>query len=157
MPLACPGCFRQPTFRVGCRKQSLGKIKAMSLQQTVLRGIVRQAYERGVSHDDDFEGSMDSNPDRTDFNVEVIDGPGELFFEWLDEIGGSDIVSYGEGAGYSAIGLSPWAIEDGELIELSFDQFINARIDRMAEWAHHKVHYECNQALKQLGIVQSKP
>ncbi|MFU5275107.1 hypothetical protein ACM7YY_10285 [Pseudomonas aeruginosa] len=122
-------------------------------RQTVLRGIVKQAVDRGVSYDEDYRGHMDSNPDRTDFQIDVIDGPADLFFEWLDEIGGCNIVRYGDGAGFSEIGPSQWTIQEGALIELSFDQFLNARIERLASYARNKIHCECHQALMMLSLT----
>lgn len=122
--------------------------------QTTLRGIVRTVVDRGVSHDDDHRGHMDSNPDRTDFKIDVIDGPADLFFDWFDEIGGCNVIRYGSTNGFSEIGPSQWSIHDGALIELSFDQFFDARIERLAAHAHNQIHFECHQALMRTLIQQ---
>ncbi len=122
--------------------------------QTTLRGIVRQAVDRGVSHDEDYRGHMDSNPDRIDFKIDVIDGPADLFFDWFDEIGGCNVIRYGNGAGFSEIGPSQWNIQEGALIELSFDQFLNARIERRVAHARNQIRCECHKALMRIGIHQ---
>ncbi|WP_121498141.1 hypothetical protein [Pseudomonas aeruginosa] len=131
------------------------QIKNGLYRQTVLRGIVKQVVDRGVSYDEDYQGHMDSNPDRTDFQIDVIEGPADLFIEWFDVISGCHIVRYGAGAGFSEIGASQWTIQEGALIELSFDQFFEASIGRHASYARNKIHYDCHKALKSLSQTWS--
>lgn len=115
---------------------------------SVVRGIVHNA--KRVGYTEDGEGGMDSNPDRDDFTVIVIAGSEETFREWFLEVGGCDIVGYSNSMEFSEIGPSKWKIQDGTLIEISFAEFLEARLDFLKKSAIQNVYYMAFQAMQRI-------
>ncbi|KZN20414.1 MULTISPECIES: hypothetical protein [Pseudomonas] len=115
---------------------------------TVVRGIVHDAKRVGYS--EDGEGGFDSNPDRDDFTVIVIAGSEETFSEWFLEVGGCNIVGYSDPMQFSEIGPSQWKIQDGTVIEISFAEFLAARLDFMKNAALQNVNRMAFLALQRI-------
>jgi hypothetical protein len=115
---------------------------------TVVRGVVHGTKRVGYS--EDGEGGFDSNPDRDDFTVIVIAGSEETFREWFLEVGGCNIVGYSNPMGFSEIGPSQWKIQDGTVIEISFAEFLAARLDFLKEVALQNVNRMAFQALQRI-------
>lgn len=115
---------------------------------TAVRGIVHNTTRVGYS--EDGEGGFDSNPDRDDFTVIVIAGSEETFREWFLEVGGCNIISYGDSMKFSEIGPSQWKIQDGTEIEISFAEFLAARLDFMKRAALQNVNRMAFQAMQRI-------
>lgn len=118
---------------------------------TVLRGLVVCPEEVGVSHD--LCGDMDGNPDRTNFTIKVLNGPDEVFCEWLLTLDECSIVRYGDTMRFAQIGAAPWPIYEGAVIELGFDQYFNARIDFLERFAKGEVNTACFWAQKRIEAI----
>lgn len=115
---------------------------------SVVRGIVDRVQR--VGYTEDGEGGMDSNPDRDEFTVTVVAGSEETFREWLLEVADCNIIAYGDSMKFCEIGPSPWKIQDGTLIEISFAEFLEARLDFLKRSAIQNVHRMAFQAMQRI-------
>jgi hypothetical protein len=121
----------------------------MKNRQTVVTGIVYNHREVGLSHDED--GTMDSNPDRDDFTIIVSGGSEEMFREWFMEVAGSSIVCYSDSMEFGEISPSKWKIEEGAEISITFDEYLDALLNRLASNAHSAVNQLAWKALMSIG------
>jgi hypothetical protein len=121
----------------------------MKNRQTVVTGIVFNHLQVGVSHDGD--GTMDSNPDRDNFTIIVSGGSEEMFREWFLEVADFSIVCYGDSMEFGEIGPSKWKIEEGAEISITFDEYMDALLNRLASNAHNAVNHLAWKALMSIG------
>ena len=106
--------------------------------ETVLRGVVTDVDEAEVLVDGLYPTG--GNPGRTNFTIKVLDGPDELFCDWLECLADWSIVRYGKTMRFSEICNGPWVIKNGTVIELPYGRYLEARLDFLASCAIGKLN-----------------
>lgn len=118
------------------------------IRQTKVSAIVQGTEQVGSSWDG--HGHMDLSPDRTEFTVVVTAGSKEQFREWLLDIAGNSVIAYGNSMRFADIGGAPWKLEDGATIEISFAEFLDARLNWLTSVAHNAVRVTSQRALERI-------
>ena len=124
-------------------------MKAMDQRETVLRGVIRGCRDAGFIVDG--RGTMDGNPDRTDFTVFPVGCDARLYREWFVEVSPYAICAYGDTMNFTQLGPCAWEIEQGAEIQIAFSDFLTARLDRMAGRAKKLIGDACEQALSSVS------
>lgn len=113
---------------------------------TELVGVILGSQERGFLEDEN--GTMDGNPDRTDFDIEVIKGDPALFREWFLDAYGS-VCAYGDlGENphiqqYTELGFDMPSTEPGELIIITFGAWFDRWLDGQVLAAKLEINELC--------------
>lgn len=120
-------------------------------KSTVVRATVHSADHR--VYDVGLYGHIDSSPERTDFSLTVTDGSPEDFSKWFLEVA-DGVVAYGKPLvlRFADLGSPRWKFENGEVIEISFDEFFEHWLNREVAFAKNEIRIAALEACKALEI-----
>lgn len=121
----------------------------MKNRKSVVTGIVYNHRKTGLHYGRPETAYVDRS--FNGFTIITTGGSEDMFREWFLEVAGGDILNYSDSMEFREVGVSKWELEEGAEISITFDEYLDALLSRLASNAHNVVNHLAWQALMSIG------
>ncbi|WP_326430399.1 hypothetical protein VQ574_20910 (plasmid) [Stutzerimonas frequens] len=110
---------------------------------TCIQAVITHVREAGFTVD--LQGTMNGNPERTEFTLSVPAGEQARCREWFLAVSRSAVPIGDEGLHFAELACSPWPLVEGEQITISYADYFEARLERQCSYAKNRIWVMTNE------------
>lgn len=110
---------------------------------TNIQAVITHVREAGFTVD--LQGTMDGNPERTEFTLSVPAGEEARCREWVLTVSRSVVAIGKDGLHFADLACSPWPLAKGEQITICYEEYFEAWLEARCAHVKNKLWVMCNE------------